>query len=68
LFLRCLGTRAVGQVMGTEKQPRAKGPTLSGVKTWPKVQRMYASTVKDFFRFIRSWKIIAEFLCLAMVV
>jgi hypothetical protein len=54
--------------MGTEKQPRAKGPTLSGVKTWPKVQRMYASTVKDFFRFIRSWKIIAEFLCLAMVV
>jgi hypothetical protein len=54
--------------MGTEKQQRAKGPTFSGVKTWAKVQRMYASTVEDFFRFVRSWKIIAEFMCLAMVV
>jgi hypothetical protein len=43
---------------------------FSSVKTWPNFQRMCASTVEDFFCFVRSWKIVAfaEFLGLKMVI
>jgi hypothetical protein len=54
--------------MGTEKQGIARALPFSSVKTCPNFQRKYTSAAEDLFHFIRSWKIVAEILCLTMVI
>jgi hypothetical protein len=54
--------------MGIGKQGSAKCPTFSSVKTCCNFQRTCSSTAKEFFHFTRSWKIVAEFSYLTMVV
>jgi hypothetical protein len=54
--------------MGIEKKEGPKALYFSCVKISPNFQWMCVSTAKDFFRFIRSWKIVVEFMRLTMVV
>jgi len=44
-----------------------KALPFSCVKACPNFQRTYTSTTKDFFHFVRSWKIVGQFLHLTMV-
>jgi len=46
---------------------RPKPLPFSGVKACPNFQRTRTSTAKDFFRFVRSWKIVGQFLHLTKV-
>jgi hypothetical protein len=44
-----------------------KALPFSRVKAWPDFQRTCTSTAKYFFRFVRSWKIVGQFLHQTMV-
>jgi hypothetical protein len=52
LVLRCLSTRVVARVTGTENQRGPGSLPISGVNTCPNFQRMRASTAEDFFHFV----------------
>jgi len=56
-------------LMGAAKiKEKPTAVPFCSVKTCPHFHRMLPSTVEQFFHFVRSWKIVAEFFLLAMVI
>jgi hypothetical protein len=68
LFLKCLGTIVIVQEVGIVKQGRADFLPYSSVKTFLNFQRACTSITKKFFHFVRSWKIVDQFMHVTMVV
>jgi hypothetical protein len=69
LVSRCECTRMVTGLMGAPKnKEKPTAVPFCSVKTCPNFHRMLPSTVEEFSHFVRSWKIVAEFFLLTMVI